>query len=115
MDPETIANQSAEADHAHAHNGSSVTQIRIGLEASTIAIVISLMLIIGTCGVVMGLNLAKQSQMDADYKTMKTQAWLVERRLMDREAYDILNGHKTLGDDAYGPTGNLQRMKPKEK
>lgn len=29
MDPETIANQSAEADHAHAASGSSVNQIRI--------------------------------------------------------------------------------------
>jgi hypothetical protein len=113
MDPETIANQSDGAAHAHAHNGSAIIQMRLGLEASTIVIVISLMLVIAASGMVMGLNLAKQAEMDADYKSMKTQAWLVERRLMDREAYDILNGHKTLGDDAYGPTGNLQRMQPK--
>lgn len=30
MDPETIANQSAHADHAHATGGSSVNQFRFG-------------------------------------------------------------------------------------
>ena len=62
----------------------------------------------------MGLNLAKQAQMDQDYRDLKTQYWLVERRLMDREALDILHGTKIAGDDENGATGNLQRMKPKE-
>ena len=112
MDAETTAHGSTNADSAHAHAGSSINQIRIDLGASTIVIVVSLMLIIGACGTVMGLNLSKQSQMDSDFKTLKTQEWLVERRLMDREAYDILNGRKTSADDIHGPTGNLQRMKP---
>jgi hypothetical protein len=43
-----------------------------------------------------------------------SQAWLVERRLMDREAYDIANGLKVPGDDANGPTGNIHRMVPKK-
>jgi hypothetical protein len=62
----------------------------------------------------MGLNLAKQSQQDEDFKAMKTQQWLLERRLMDREALDIVNGTKKPTDDAWGATGNIQRMKPKE-
>ena len=45
----------------------------------------------------------------------KTQAWLAERRLMDMEAYAMLNGWKIPSDDQHGPTGNFQRMKPKEK
>ena len=115
MDAEMTGHGSDRLDSAHAHAGSSVNQIRIDLGAPTIAIVVSLVIVIGACGLVMGLNLAKQAEMDADFKALKTQEWLVERRIMDREAYDILNGHKTLADDIHGPTGNLQRMKPQEK
>ena len=93
--------------------GSVHTSVRVGLESSTVAIVLSLMIVIAACGLVMGLNLSKQAQMDADFKTLKTQEWLVERRLMDREAYDILNGTKLPSDDIHGPTGNLQRMIPR--
>jgi signal transduction histidine kinase len=92
---------------------SNSSRINIELGSATIAIVVSLMIIIAACGTVMGLNLAKQSQMDRDFKDMKTQDWLKERRLMDREAYDILNGKKLSGDDEYGPAGNVQRMVPK--
>jgi len=93
--------------------GANVTRVSINLGGSTLIVVAVLVAIIGACGVVMGLNLAKQAQMDADFKTLKTQEWLTERRLMDREAYDIANGLKVPGDDQNGPTGNLQRMKPK--
>jgi|HubBroStandDraft_4_1064222.scaffolds.fasta_scaffold932475_2 hypothetical protein len=91
----------------------NVTRVNVELGSATIAIVISLMIIIAACGVVMGLNLSKQAEMDADFKTMKTQEWLLERRLMDREALDIVNGTKLPTDDEHGATGNLQRMKPK--
>jgi hypothetical protein len=94
-------------------NSHQITRVNIDFGAPTIAIVISLMIIIGACGLVMGLNLAKQAEMDADFKTLKTQEWLVERRLMDDEAYRILNGQKMPADDANGPTGNLQRMVPR--
>lgn len=47
-------------------------------------------------------------------KDAKTQAWLAERRLMDMEAYALLNGWKIPSDDAHGPTGNLERMARKE-
>jgi signal transduction histidine kinase len=113
MDAETVAHGSPHADHAHAHAGSSIVQIRLGLEAMTIAIVVSMLVVIGACALIMGLNLSKQAQMDAAFKDLKTQEWLVERRMMDREAYDILNGLKVPGDDIHGPTGNLQRMTPR--
>jgi hypothetical protein len=88
-------------------------RVNIELGSSTIAIVVGLMVIIAACGTVLGLNLARQAQMDADFKAMKTQEWLVERRLMDKEALDILNGTRLQSDTEFGPTGNLQRMKPK--
>ena len=91
------------------------TQIKIDLGGATLIVVAVLALIIGACGIIMGLNLSKQDRQDADFRDLKTQSWLTERRLMDREALDILHGIKVPGDDANGPTGNLQRMKPKER
>lgn len=44
----------------------------------------------------------------------KTQCWLSERRLMDMEAYAMLNGWKVPGDTQHGPTGNIERMTGKE-
>ena len=51
---------------------------------------------------------------DSVARDAKTQAWLAERRLMDMEAYAMLNGWKIPSDDQHGPTGNLQRMKPEK-
>lgn len=100
-------------ESVHAAEHANVNNVRINLGGTTLLVVVVLVAIIGACGLVMGLNLAKQSQMDQEFKDMKTQDWLKERRLMDREAYDIVNGLKLPGDDTFGPTGNIQRMKPK--
>jgi hypothetical protein len=54
-------------------------------------------------------------KLTVEYKELKTQNWLLERRLMDKEALDIIHGDKLPSDSEYGATGNLQRMKPKEK
>lgn len=113
MEPEVISNQSPGALHAHAI-GAPVQQVKIDLGPSTIAIVASMLVIIAACGVVLGLNLAKQDQMDREFKDLRTQEWLTERRLMDREALDLVNGKKLSSDDEYGPTGNLKRMVPKK-
>lgn len=72
-------------------------------------------LVVGAFCLLLGLNLAKQEQMDRDFKDASTRLMLYERRLMDKEAYMILNGQKVPGDDIHGPTGNMQRMTPKEK
>lgn len=71
--------------------------------------------VVSACCLLLGMNLAKQAQMDQDYKDASTHLMLVERRLMDKEAYMILNSQKIPGDDTHGPTGNMQRMTPKEK
>jgi uncharacterized protein YceK len=108
--PEHSPDQSVHAaEHAH------VNVVRIELGKETLVIVIVLLIVLSGCGLIMGLNLAKQARQDQDFKDLKTQEWLVERRLMDREALDILHGIKQPGDDQWGATGNMQRMKPKEK
>lgn len=108
--PEHCADESVTA-----HERGNVNNVRIDLGGPTLAVVIGMLVIIAGCGLIMGLNLAKQDQMDRDFREMKTQEWLKERRLMDAEAYMIANGIKVPKDDNFGPTGNIQRMKPKEK
>ena len=56
-------------------------------------------------------NLAEQRRTQDAFKDYRTQEWLKERRLMDHEAYMIVNGQKRITDDDFGPTGNLTRMK----
>jgi uncharacterized protein YceK len=103
----------------HTHDESTgrrpVQIVRIEVGKETLLIALALTLVIGGCGLVMGLNLAKQSQMDRDFRDMQTAQKLQERRWMDVEAYAMLNGWKIPSDDTHGPTGNLKRMRPQEK
>jgi hypothetical protein len=94
--------------------GSSANHIDINLGGATLFVMLLLTVVIGACGVVMGMNLAKQASMDRDYRDAQQQAKLVERRLIDMESYAMLNGWKVPSDETHGPTGNLERMKPKE-
>lgn len=105
--PERSPDSSVHSNHA------PVQSVKIDLGGVTLIAVVILGAILGACGLVMGLNLSRQAQMDMDYKNMKTQQWLLERRLMDREALDLVNGTKLPSDTEYGATGNLKRMKPK--
>lgn len=111
-DPEqAIWDESVNQDNGSISNNAKVS---IELGSATIAIVVSLMLVIGACGVVMGLNLSRQAQLSEDFRYMERQEALKERRLMDMEAYALLNGWKRPGDDTFGPTGNVERMAPKK-
>ena len=58
---------------------------------------------------------SQHTQAMDEFKAVKTQMWLVERRLMDKEALEIIHGDKLPSDSEFGATGNMQRMKPKEK
>lgn len=102
-------NSTSGTDHAH------VNHIQIGLGKELVAVVLLLAVVIGICGAIMGLNLSKQDRQDQSYQDLKTQYWLLERRLMDKEALDIINGTRLPSDTEFGPTGNLERMKPKGK
>lgn len=93
--------------------GASANNINVNtnLGPATLIVVCVLAAIIGACGLVMGLNLSKQAQMDRDFRDIQTYQKLLERRYMDLEAYAMLNGWKIPGDDRNGPTGNPERMK----
>ena len=98
-----------------ASDSAHVQIVRIGLGRDTISIIAVLLVVIAACAFTMGKNFSKQDQLDRDFRDAQVQEKLVERRLIDIESYAVLNGWKIPGDDAHGPTGNVERMKPKEK
>lgn len=111
MRPDSHITRSPDSWENYAEERSQQTNIKISFGKETLAVVILLAVVIGVCGAVMGLNLSKQDQQDQSFRDMKTQMWLVERRLMDKEALDIINGTRLPSDTEHGPTGNLERMK----
>ena len=115
MRPDAYTTRSPESWDNYAEQGANQTNIKIGLGKETLAVVLLLAVIIGISGAVMGLNLSKQDRQDESMRKLDTQYWLLERRLMDKEALDIIHGDKLPSDSEYGATGNLQRMKPQEK
>jgi len=69
--PDVIANESPDADHAHAHNGSSVSQIRIGLPRSAWELVVATILALAIATIWI------QAQRIHDLsKDIETQVWL---------------------------------------
>jgi len=112
--PDNYRMRSPDAWDVNAGDSANVNVVRIELGKETLIIVILLSILIAACGLIMGLNLSKQSQMDRDFRDATTAFKLVERRYMDMEAYAMLNGWKVPGDDTHGPTGNLERMRPQK-
>lgn len=107
-----------------AHPGAHVNVVKIALGKETLAVVILLAVVIGACGLIMGLNLSEQAAMDRSFneraavlrdemKAVKTQEWLKERRLMDAEALMIREGFMQPTDLEYGPAGNIHYRKEK--
>lgn len=71
------------------------------------------------CGICMAISVyaifirdQRLQQTQEDFRDMKSQYKLMERRYMDFEAYALLKGWKVPRDDSFGPTGNIDRMKP---
>lgn len=105
----------AKQESMYAEEGSHVTRVNVELGSATIAIVVSLMLIIGACGVVMGMNLAKQSQLDANLQSLTR---IYERnfiQLTDMQALLLREGLAQPGDFIHGPAGNLEYKPKKDK
>jgi type II secretory pathway pseudopilin PulG len=62
-------------------------------------------------------HLARGEQHDAlmlQFRATQTACTLTERRLLDIQAYAILNNWAIPTDAEHGPLGNLERMKPRE-
>jgi hypothetical protein len=105
----------ASSDRQTQTNETRTGDINFNIGPATMALLVALIIIVAACALIMGLNLAKQDQMDRDFRAMQTAEALKERRLIDIESYAMLNGWKIPSDDTHGPTGNLQRMIPREK
>ena len=96
-----------QSDTCTADRGSSVNNIRIGLEGITLGIVLSLVLVIGACGLVMGLNIAEQRELERRYDALDRQFRMTELKLDDWTVVAHRAGLQLPGDYTRGPQGNL--------
>jgi len=64
-----------------AHQQINKQEVRSDLGPATLVVISILALVIGACGVIMGINLSTQERQDADFKDMKTQLWLKDDAL----------------------------------
>lgn len=107
------------SDTNRAAGGSSVNNIRIGLEGMTLGIVLSLVLVIGACGLVMGLNIAEQRELERRYDALDRQYRMTELKLDDWTVVAHRAGLQLPGDYTRGPQGDLDaesfHIKPKGK
>jgi len=87
----------------------NVNNVRIDLGGTTLAVVVLLVAIIGACGVVMGLNLARQAQMEEKYDDLRRQYRMTELKLDDWTVVVHRAGLVLPGDYTRGPQGNLDR------
>lgn len=118
-------NEQSPDESVRAEPGSHIQIVRIALGKETLAVVILLAVVIGACGLIMGLNIAKQADLDRAFaqrsdalleemKAVKTQEWLKERRLMDAEALLIREGFMQPTDIEFGPAGNIHYTREKD-
>lgn len=54
--------------------GAQITRVNVALGSGTLAVIISLAIVIAANGVIMGLNLAKQDRQDHDFEALRRQA-----------------------------------------
>lgn len=114
--------QSRDCDESqHLGENTHGSNFRFDFGAHTLLTILVFSILIGVSGVVIGLDISERAQMSREfdklaqsYGDLKKQEWLLERRLMDKEALDIIHGDKLASDTEFGPTGNLQRMKPRK-
>jgi hypothetical protein len=112
--------QSWDRDEAqHLGENTHGSNFRFDFGGQTLLTILVFSVLIGITGVMIGLDISERAQMSREfdklsesYKALTKQNWLLERRLMDKEALDIIHGDKLPSDTEFGATGNLQRMKP---
>lgn len=107
------------SDTCTADRGSSVNNIRIGFEGTTLGIVLSLVLVIAACGVVMGMNISEQRELERHYDALDRQSRMTELKLDDWTVVAHRAGLQLPGDYTRGPQGNPDadsfHIKPKGK
>jgi hypothetical protein len=111
-------------DDSRIHDNTAPVQIvRIEVGKETLVIMLALTLVIAACGVVMGLNLARQRTLEDAFLALDRQSRMTELKLDDWTVVAHRAGLQIPGDYTRGPQGNLdaesfhipQPSKPKGK
>lgn len=101
-----------------AEAGAHVTNVRIDLGSTTLAVVTVLVAIIGACGVVIGVDIAERAHQEREWKTqtailaehlqeLQRQYRMTELKLDDWTVVAHREGLVLPGDYTRGPQGNL--------
>ena len=91
------------ADHAH----QQITEIKMDLGAPTLIAVAALTLVVGACGVIMGLNLSRQRELEDAFLKLDRQYRMTELKLDDWTVVAHRSGLVLPGDYTRGPQGDL--------
>ena len=94
--------------NASVHNNTGpVTQVKIDLGNTTLLLACVLAAIIGSCGVVIGIDIAERAQMEREFTKLDRQYRMVELKLDDWTVVAHRSGLVLPGDYTRGPQGNL--------
>jgi len=105
-------------DESIRDNTAPVQIVRIELGKETLTIIVILAIVIGACGLVMGLNLSRQKEMEDRFDDLRRQYRMTELKLDDWTVVAHRSGLVLPGDYTRGPQGNLDSesfTKPKGK
>jgi len=92
--------------------------VTVSLGRETLVLVALFAVIVGACGVVMGLNLSRQKDMEDHFDDLRRQYRMTELKLDDWTVVAHRSGLVLPGDYTRGPQGNLDSSsfaKPKGK
>lgn len=94
--------------------------MRFGFEGATLLVIIILAVVIGACGVVMGLDIAERAQMERAFESLDRQYRMTELKLDDWTVVAHRAGLVLPGDYTRGPQGNpdaesFKQTKPSER
>jgi hypothetical protein len=96
-----------QAIHAAPHAIVNSQRIELGLGRETLVIVLALTLVIGACGVIMGLNLSRQQTLEDAFLKLDRQSRMTELKLDDWTVVAHRAGLALPSDYTRGPQGNL--------
>jgi len=88
-------------------NTAPVTQVKIDLGGVTLIAVVMLGVIVGACGVVMGIDISERSQREREFLKLDRQYRMTELKLDDWTVVAHRSGLHLAGDYTRGPQGNL--------
>ncbi len=108
--PERVfANESPHAIHTRASENAhqQIVHNKSDLGPATLVVISLLALMIGVCGVIMGLNLSRQRELEDAFLKLDRQYRMTELKLDDWSVVAHRGGLSLEGDYTRGPQGNL--------